>query len=87
MLWALAQIGFYLFFFLIFMAIPMTYGGSWANNQIRAAAAAYTTAPTKPGCFCFLLFRSAYGSSQARGQIGTAAADLHHNHSNSNVAI
>ena len=33
----------------------------------------------------FLLFRdasAAYGSSQARGQIGAAAASLHHNHSN-----
>ena len=36
--------------------------------------------------FClFLLFRAAhtaYGGSQARGRIGTAAACLHHNHSN-----
>ena len=33
----------------------------------------------------FCLFRAApaaYGSSQARGQIGTAAASLHHSHSN-----
>ena len=35
--------------------------------------------------FTFLLFRAipaAYGSSQARGQIGTTAASLHHSHSN-----
>ena len=35
--------------------------------------------------FSFLLFRAApvaYGSSQARGQIGAAAADLHLSHSN-----
>jgi len=35
--------------------------------------------------FCFLLFRAApmaYGSSQARGLIGAAAAGLHHSHSN-----
>ena len=35
--------------------------------------------------FYFLLFRAApvaYGSSQARGQIGDAAAGLHHSHSN-----
>jgi len=36
--------------------------------------------------FCvFLLFRAAlvaYGSSQARGGIGAAAASLHHRHSN-----
>ena len=35
--------------------------------------------------FFFLLFRAAptiYGSSQARGQIGAAAAGLHHSHSN-----
>ena len=35
--------------------------------------------------FCFLLFRAtpaACGSSQARGWIGTAAAGLHHSHSN-----
>ena len=34
--------------------------------------------------FLFLLFRaapSAYGGSQARGQIGAAAASLHHSHS------
>ena len=33
----------------------------------------------------FLLFMAipvAYGSSQARGQIGAAAASLHHSHSN-----
>ena len=33
----------------------------------------------------FFLFRAAsaaYGSSQARGQIGAAAAGLHHSHSN-----
>ena len=33
----------------------------------------------------FFFFRAAsvvYGSSQARGQIGTAAASLHHSHSN-----
>ena len=38
------------------------------------------------GLFVFFLhFRAtymAYGSSQARGQIGTAAAGLHHSHSN-----
>ena len=37
--------------------------------------------------FSFLLFRAApmaYGSSQARGPIGAAAAGLHHSHSNSN---
>ena len=33
--------------------------------------------------FCFGLFRApAYGSPQARGQIGTTAAGLHHGHSN-----
>ena len=35
--------------------------------------------------FLFLLFRAtyvAYGSSQVRGQIGTAATGLHHSHSN-----
>ena len=36
--------------------------------------------------FCFVLFfqvtLAAYGSSQARGQIGAAAASLHHSHSN-----
>ena len=35
--------------------------------------------------FFFFLFRSipeAYGSSQARGQTGAAAATLHHSHSN-----
>ena len=35
--------------------------------------------------FCFLHFRAApvaYGSSQAKGQIGAAAAGLHHSHSN-----
>ena len=35
--------------------------------------------------FFFLLFRTipeAYGSSQARGQIGAVAADLCHSHSN-----
>ena len=35
--------------------------------------------------FFFCLFRAAptaYGSSQARGQIGAAAAGLHHSHSN-----
>ena len=35
--------------------------------------------------FLFCLFRAipmAYGSSQARGWIGTAAAGLHHSHSN-----
>ena len=29
-----------------------------------------------------LLFRIAYGSSQARGPIRATAADLHHSHSN-----
>ena len=36
--------------------------------------------------FFFFLFRAipeAYGSSQARGQIGAVAAGLHHSHSNS----
>ena len=36
-------------------------------------------------CFGFLLFRAipaAYGSFQARGQIGAAAASLGHSHSN-----
>ena len=35
--------------------------------------------------FLFCLFKAtpvAYGSSQARDQISTAAAELHHNHSN-----
>ena len=35
--------------------------------------------------FFFFLFRpipAAYGSSQARGQIGAASAGLHHSHSN-----
>ena len=35
--------------------------------------------------FFFLLFRAiptAYGNSQARGQIGAAPASLHHSHSN-----
>ena len=35
--------------------------------------------------YLFLLFRAkltAYGSSQARGQIGAAAASLHHSHNN-----
>ena len=35
-------------------------------------------------CLFFFLFRvapSAYGSSQARGQIGAAVAGLHHSHS------
>ena len=35
--------------------------------------------------FCFLFFRTpprAYGSSQANGQIGAAAASLYHSHSN-----
>ena len=34
--------------------------------------------------FCFCLFRAAltaYGSSQARGRIGSTAASLHHSHS------
>ena len=30
----------------------------------------------------FLLFRAAYGGSQARGRIGATAASLHHIHSN-----
>ena len=37
-------------------------------------------------CVYLLLFRyapTAYGSSQARGQIGAAATSLHHSHSNS----
>ena len=36
-------------------------------------------------CFCFCFFKAApmaYGNSQARGRIGTAAAGLHHSHSN-----
>ena len=33
-------------------------------------------------CFLFRAVRAAYGSSQARGQIGAAAASLHHSHSN-----
>ena len=36
-------------------------------------------------CFAFCLFRAtpvARGSSQARGQVGAAAAVLHHSHSN-----
>ena len=36
-------------------------------------------------CFYFLLFRAApaaYGSFQARGQIGAAAAGIPHSHSN-----
>ena len=34
-------------------------------------------------CFCFLwLHPAAYRSSQARGQIGAAAAGLHHSHGN-----
>ena len=35
--------------------------------------------------FFFFLFRAtstAYGGSQARGQIGVVAADLHHSHRN-----
>ena len=32
--------------------------------------------------FFFVLFRVAYGDSQARGLIGAAAASLHHSHSN-----
>ena len=36
-------------------------------------------------CFCFCFFfrttPMAYGGSQARGQIGAAAAGLHHSHS------
>ena len=31
---------------------------------------------------CFRATTKAYGSSQARGQIRAAAADLHHGHSN-----
>ena len=32
--------------------------------------------------FFFKAHTSTYGSSQARGQIGAAAADIHHSHSN-----
>ena len=32
--------------------------------------------------FIFMAAPAAYGSSQARGQIGAAAASLHHSHSN-----
>ena len=32
--------------------------------------------------FCFLGPHAAYGGSQARGQIGSVAASLHHSHSN-----
>ena len=38
--------------------------------------------------FCFCLFRAvpaAYGGSQARSQIGAAAAGLHRSHSHSNA--
>ena len=34
-----------------------------------------------PPIFFFLVFFVAYGSSQARGRIGDAAAGLRHNHS------
>ena len=33
-------------------------------------------------CFLGLHLHAAYGSSQARGQIGAASPCLHHNHSN-----
>ena len=36
-------------------------------------------------CLCFAFFRAepeAYGSFQARGQIGATAASLYHSHSN-----
>ena len=36
----------------------------------------------KKNAFFFMAIPAAYGSSQARGQIGTAAAGLHCSHSN-----
>ena len=48
----------------------------------------YTAGPYLAEMFCFFFFwpfraaLGAYGSSQARGQIGATAASLHHSHSN-----
>ena len=46
--------------------------------------AAIKTEKKSISLFFFLLFKGTpiYGSSQARGQIRTAAAGLHHSHSN-----
>ena len=44
------------FFVIFFMPAPVVYGNSWARDQIRAAAGAYTTAiPTSDlNCICDL---------------------------------
>ena len=37
--------------------------------------------------FFFRAVPTAHGSSQAKGQIGAAAADLHHSHSNARYKL
>ena len=58
---------------------------SYANVLI-AAIYAFSENKLRSGRnFSFLLFRATpavYGSSQARGRIGAAAANLYHSHSN-----
>ena len=57
--------------FVYIMMLPLTYIKFWVNMVCS--------------CFVFCLFRAAptaYGSSQARGQIGVVVLGLHHSHSN-----
>ena len=42
------KILFFLFFFLIFRAIPVGYGSSWARGQVRVSVEVYATAKAIP---------------------------------------
>ena len=59
----------------VYTVSPRTWLGAWVDLW---------------GFFCFLLFflkatPTAYGSSQASGQIGAVASGLHHSHSNAQI--
>ena len=59
--------------------------GSRSPSSFKASNGGLSSSLSPFFFFFFCLFRAApvaYGSSQARGQIGAAAASLHHSHSN-----
>ena len=62
--------------------LPSTHGASFVNQHMQTDQSCYKEVSKL--FFPFFFFRAAlvaYGSSQARGQIGDTAAGLHHSHS------
>ena len=61
---------------------------SWARDKEQFIKCVYTHSNSIfLSFFLFMAAPAAYGSSQARGQIGTAAAGLYHSHGNTGSQV